>query len=121
MLIHVSENIAKKIAWTVVFMFLSALTAWNTMPMVQEVLSFPVQVAISNVDSSGVEEVFPAVTVCLLNQVNCIRLTRGYLENREELGDVMQWSGCAVFLGRNPSLLKQVQYLSNDKCGDVLN
>ena len=105
---HMSERRVQKAVWIAVFLGLSAATVFNTFPMImQEFLSYPVDVKVS--DSEGADgEPFPAVTVCMYNPIDCITLTRAYLQNREELRKIMYLSSCPIYLGRTTSLLKQV-------------
>ena len=89
--IHVSENIPKKMVWAVFFTLLSAATVWNTLPMVAEVSSYPIEYVVSDFEASGVEP-FPAITIFITPQIDCLTLASAYLHNKEELREIMHLS-----------------------------
>ena len=107
--IHMAENIFKKLTWTLVFLLLCVTTFWNTLPMVHDVMSYPIDVVVSDFESPDSGR-FPYVALCTINQIDCVTLTRAYLQDRGELRDVMHLSYCAMVLGRSTSLLKEVCY-----------
>jgi len=80
---------------------------WNTLPVIQGVYLYPVEVIVSDFESSGLEA-FPSVSICPNGKIDCITLTRAYLQNKKELKNLMNLSYCAILLGRRMSLLKEV-------------
>ena len=74
-----------------------------------EVASHPIDVIVSDFETSlSVQEYFPLVSVCPLTPIDCIGLTREYIQNKDELREIMRLSGCPMYFGINAAYMKQV-------------
>ena len=76
--IHISTKIPK-IVWMVVFILLSAATVWNTLPMISEVSSYPIQYLVSDFEAPDDVAPFPAVSIYLPPQIDCLTLASAYI------------------------------------------
>ncbi len=96
---HWSEKYCHELLW------------WNRRMYINDYLTWPVVTTI-RVSDAQQSLPFPGVTICSMNPVDCTRLAFVYIENQQELNDLMFYSQCYLSLTVNPLRSKLVHEIT---------
>ncbi|CAG0919462.1 unnamed protein product [Notodromas monacha] len=95
-----------RIVWLGIFGALVGFTMWNTFAVAHDYFTFPVTTVVA-VTSAG-KLVFPTVTLCNRNPVECSKLAVLYVQDRDDgiVKNLLNYSGCLATVTKAPLIYR---------------